>query len=150
MLAQAEARRQKRNYVGNEHVLLGLIAIDSTDFKNRHYDGVPFGIASEALANTRVSLNAVRAEVDKIDPVRTSVAVEIPFTPRCKKLLERSWEVADELGDKLVDTEHLLIAFLDDQESAGYNILRWLNLDIDALRAEIFRLKGETQNHNAT
>jgi len=145
LFAQQEARRQRHNYVGNEHVFLGLIIKDNQSFKNPHFTDVPFGLATEALANAGVTLSEARKHADQIDSQKTIVDVEIPFTPRCKKLLVSSCAIANELCDKIVDTEHLLLAFLDDPESAGYKVFIALSVNENNLRQDLFCLKADSR-----
>ena len=97
MLAQEEARRLGHNFVGTEQILLGLI-------------GEGTGIAAKVLKSMGVNLKDARVEVEKIIGRGSGfVAVEIPFTPRAKKVLELSLEEARQLGHNYIGTEHLLL-----------------------------------------
>ena len=99
MLAQEEARRLGHNFVGTEQVLLGLI-------------GEGTGVAAKTLKSMGVNLKDARTEVEKIIGRGSGfVAVEIPFTPRAKRVLELSWDEARQLGHNYIGTEHLLFRF---------------------------------------
>ena len=100
MLAQEEARRLGHNFVGTEQILLGLI-------------GEGTGIAAKTLKSMGVNLKDARVEVEKIIGRGSGfVAVEIPFTPRAKRVLELSWDEARQLGHNYIGTEHLLLGLI--------------------------------------
>ncbi len=143
MRAQEEARRMSHNYVGTAELLLGLMRDD--EFKsNPHFVDVPLGIASKAFMKCGVSLAAARQRADVIDPVRSLVAVEIPFTNSCKRILQRSVTIAAEFGDKEIDTEHLLLALLEeDEEAASHEVLVAMNVDKQSLYEEALKLRAE-------
>src|SRR5271166_6504587 len=97
MLAQDESRRLGHNYVGTEQILLGLI-------------GEGMGLASKALKRLGISLKDARSQVEKVISRGTGfVAVEIPFTPRAKRVLEFALEESKRLGHNYIGTEHLLL-----------------------------------------
>ncbi len=126
-------------------MLLALIREKSEDFKNRAFENLPRSIASRVFENCGLRIDAARKEADLFDTKRTPVAVEIPFTPRCKRLLERSWVVAKELGDSHIGTEHLLLALLQDDEGTAHEILVKLGFSNDALREETLKLRAARQ-----
>ena len=100
MLAQEEARRLGHNFVGTEQILLGLI-------------GEGTGVAAKVLKSMGVNLKDARIEVEKIIGRGSGfVAVEIPFTPRAKRVLELSLEEARQLGHNYIGTEHLLLGLI--------------------------------------
>ena len=143
MRAQKEARRQWHNYVGPDHILLALIDNEELKFKNPSIEDPLPSIAAKVFEKHGVTLDATRKEADPLDPAKTSVAVEIPFTAASKRLLKRSWAVADELADSKIDTEHLLLALLEDDEGAAHDVLVALNLDKQDLREEALKLRAE-------
>lgn len=100
LIAQEEAKRLNHDYVGTEHLLLGLIALGE-------------GVAAQVMANLGVDLRRVRAEIEKIVGTGDNVMLlgEIPFTPRAKKVLELAVEEAQNMGHNYVGTEHLLLGF---------------------------------------
>jgi ATP-dependent Clp protease ATP-binding subunit ClpC len=100
MLAQEESRRLGHNFVGTEQILLGLI-------------GEGTGVAAVALQAVGVTLKAARIETEQILGRGSGfVAVEIPFTPRCKRVLELAWDEMKQLGSPNLCTEHLLLGLL--------------------------------------
>jgi prophage maintenance system killer protein len=119
-LAQEEARLLRHNYVGTEHLLLGLL-----------YEGE--GVAAQALASLGVSLERVRAQVEEIiGRGQTTPSGHIPFTPRAKKVLELSLREALQLGHSYIGTEHLLLGLLREGEGVAAQVL--LNLGADQSR----------------
>lgn len=118
MLAQEEARRLGHNFVGTEQVLLGLI-------------GEGTGVAAKTLKSMGITLKEARAEVEKILGRGSGfVAVEIPFTPRAKRVLEFSWDEARQLRHNYIGTEHLLLGLLREGEGVAARVLDNLNIDI--------------------
>jgi len=118
MLAQEEARRLGHNFVGTEQILLGLI-------------GEGTGIAAKVLKSMGVNLKDARVEVEKIIGRGSGfVAVEIPFTPRAKKVLELSLEEARQLGHNYIGTEHLLLGLIREGEGVAARVLENLALDL--------------------
>jgi ATP-dependent Clp protease ATP-binding subunit ClpA len=130
MLAQEEARRMGHNFVGSEQILLGLIGEGS-------------GIASRALRGAGVTLPAARVEVERIIGRGDGyVAVEIPFTPRGKLLLERSWQASQQLNENIIDTQHLLLGLLMLDEGVAIRVLEVMNVNRDALRRIVKKAMG--------
>ena len=131
MISQEEARRLGHNFVGTEQILLGLI-------------GEGTGIAARILKQENLSLRQLRAKVESIVGYgKGFVAVEIPFTPRAKRILEDSLLVASELNHSYVATEHLFLALLDQEDTLANDILRILKLDHEYLRQETLREIGD-------
>lgn len=125
MRAQEEASQAGHNYVAPEQLLLGLLAGGR-------------GIAFKALTKANVTLLAARTEVLGIEPKgRDTIAVEIPFTPASKRILELTWDEARKANSKAIDTEHLLLAILRDGDSVGVQALRNLGVDLTKLRADL-------------
>jgi len=132
MLSQEEARRLGHNFVGTEEILLGLI-------------GEGTGIAAKVLKSMGVTLKDARAEVEKIIGRGSGfVAVEIPFTPRAKRVLELSLEEARQLGQNYIGTEHLLLGLIREGEGVAARVLENLGVDLAKVRKEVLRLQGET------
>ena len=124
MLAQEEARRLGHNLVGTEQILLGLI-------------GEGTGVAAKVLTELGVSLPAARIEVEKIIGRGSGfVAVEIPFTPRAKRVLELSLEEARQLGHNYIGTEHLLLGLIREGEGVAARVLENLGVDLSKVRTQ--------------
>ena len=133
MLAQEEARRLGHNFVGTEQVLLGLI-------------GEGTGIAAKTLKSMGVTLKDARAEVEKIIGRGSGfVAVEIPFTPRAKRVLELSWDEARQLGHNYIGTEHLLLGLIREGEGVAARVLENLGVDLNKVRSNVVKMLGETK-----
>ncbi|MBK7750552.1 MAG: ATP-dependent Clp protease ATP-binding subunit [Candidatus Obscuribacter sp.] len=132
MLAQEEARRLGHNFVGTEQILLGLI-------------GEGTGIAAKTLKSMGVNLKDARQEVEKIIGRGSGfVAVEIPFTPRAKRVLELSWDEARQLGHNYIGTEHLLLGLIREGEGVAARVLENLGVDLTKVRSHVIRLLGES------
>lgn len=132
MLAQEEARRLGHNFVGTEQILLGLI-------------GEGTGIAAKTLKSMGVNLKDARVEVEKIIGRGSGfVAVEIPFTPRAKRVLELSWDEARQLGHNYIGTEHLLLGLIREGEGVAARVLENLGVDLTKVRSHVIRLLGES------
>ncbi|MGC6483071.1 MAG: ATP-dependent Clp protease ATP-binding subunit [Synechococcus sp.] len=132
MLAQEEARRLGHNFVGTEQILLGLI-------------GEGTGIAAKVLKSMGVNLKDARVEVEKIIGRGSGfVAVEIPFTPRAKRVLELSLEEARQLGHNYIGTEHLLLGLIREGEGVAARVLENLGVDLAKVRTQVIRMLGET------
>jgi ATP-dependent Clp protease ATP-binding subunit ClpC len=133
MLAQEESRRLGHNFVGTEQILLGLI-------------GEGTGLAFKVLNSMGVSLKDARVEVEKIIGRGTGfVAVEIPFTPRAKRVLELSLEEARQLGHNYIGTEHLLLGLIRENEGVATRVLENLGVVfLSKLRTQVIRSLGET------
>jgi ATP-dependent Clp protease ATP-binding subunit ClpC len=131
MLAQEESRRLGHNFVGTEQILLGLI-------------GEGTGVGPKALKALGVTLKDARVEVEKIIGRGSGfVAVEIPFTPRAKRVLELSLEEARQLGHNYIGTEHLLLGLIREGEGVASRVLENLGVDSSKLRSQIIRFLGE-------
>jgi len=132
MLAQEEARRLGHNFVGTEQILLGLI-------------GEGTGVAAKVLKSMSVNLKDARIEVEKIIGRGSGfVAVEIPFTPRAKRVLELSLEEARQLGHNYIGTEHLLLGLIREGEGVAARVLENLGVDLTKVRTQVIRMLGET------
>ncbi|KAI4326096.1 hypothetical protein MLD38_031443 [Melastoma candidum] len=138
MLAQEEARRLGHNFVGTEQIFLGLI-------------GEGTGIAAKVLKSMGINLKDARVEVEKIIGRGTGfVAVEIPFTPRAKRVLELSLEEARQLGHNYIGSEHLLLGLLREGEGVAARVLENLGADPSNIRAQVIRMVGENTEVAAT
>ncbi len=128
VLAQEEARLLNHNYIGTEHLLLGLI-----------HEGE--GIAATAFERLGVSLEVVRARVEEIiGHGGSSPSGHIPFTPRAKKVLELSLREALQLGHNYIGTEHLLLGLIREGEGVAAQVLAQLGLDLALVRQEVIQL----------
>ncbi|MBC8122954.1 MAG: ATP-dependent Clp protease ATP-binding subunit [Gemmatimonadaceae bacterium] len=138
MLAQEEARRLGHNFVGTEQILLGLI-------------GEGTGVAAKVLKSMGVNLKDARIEVEKIIGRGSGfVAVEIPFTPRAKRVLELSLEEARQLGHNYIGTEHLLLGLIREGEGVAARVLENLGVDLSKVRTQVIRMLGETAEVSAS
>nr|QCI08402.1 Clp protease ATP binding subunit [Ptilothamnion sphaericum] len=136
MLAQEEARRLGHNFVGTEQILLGLI-------------GEGTGIAAQVLKSMNVNLKDARIEVEKIIGRGSGfVAVEIPFTPRAKRVLELSLEEARQLGHNYIGTEHLLMGLVREGEGVAARVLENLAVNVSSIRAEVIQMLGDSTEVN--
>nr|WDA99015.1 Clp protease ATP binding subunit [Gronococcus sybilensis] len=132
MLAQEEARRLGHNFVGTEQILLGLI-------------GEGTGIATKVLKPMGINLKDARAEVEKIIGRGSGfVAVEIPFTPRAKRILEISLDEARELGHNYIGTEHLLLGLVREGEGVAARVLENLGVELAKVRPQVMKELGDT------
>ncbi|MBL0350809.1 MAG: ATP-dependent Clp protease ATP-binding subunit [Elusimicrobia bacterium] len=134
LIAQEEAKRLNHDYVGTEHLLLGLIALGE-------------GVAAQVMANLGVDLRRVRAEIEKIVGTGDNVMLlgEIPFTPRAKKVLELAVEEAQNMGHNYVGTEHLLLGLIREEEGVAARVLENIGVRLDVVREEVISLLGEGQ-----
>ena len=133
MLAQEEARRLGHNFVGTEQILLGLI-------------GEGTGIAAKTLKSMGVNLKDARVEVEKIIGRGSGfVAVEIPFTPRAKRVLELSWDEARQLGHNYIGTEHLLLGLIREGEGVAARVLENLGVDLNKVRSNVVKMLGDSK-----
>jgi prophage maintenance system killer protein len=131
VLSQDEARRLNHNYIGTEHLLLGLI---------REGDGV----AAHALTGLGISLQAVRAQIEEIIGGGASVPTgHIPFTPRAKKVLELSRREALQLGHGYIGTEHLLLGLIREGDGVAAQVLVKLGADHGRLQEQVLRLLAD-------
>ena len=130
-LANQEAQHFGHEFVGTEHILLGLVMEGS-------------GVAANVLKNLDIALRKIRQEIEKIiqsGPDRTTTGRR-PQTPRAKKVIEYAIEAARNLGHNYVGTEHLLLGLLREEEAAAAQILMNLGLRLDAVRAEVLMVIG--------
>ena len=130
-LANQEAKRFNHEYVGTEHLLLGLVKEGS-------------GVAANVLKKMKVDLKKIRIEVEKIvksGPQMVTMG-KLPQTPRAKKVIEYSIEEARMLGHNYVGTEHLLLGLLREQEGVAAQVLMNLSLRLEEVREEVLRLLG--------
>ena len=138
MLAQEEARRLGHNFVGTEQILLGLI-------------GEGTGIAAKTLKSMGVNLKDARVEVEKIIGRGSGfVAVEIPFTPRAKRVLELSWDEARQLGHNYIGTEHLLLGLIREGEGVAARVLENLGVDLNKVRSNVVKMLGDSKPQTAS
>jgi ATP-dependent Clp protease ATP-binding subunit ClpC len=133
ILAKEEARRFNHDYIGTEHILLGLVREGE-------------GVAASVLQKMGVSLEKIRLEIEKlVQPGPTTQIIgDIPFTPRAKKALELAAEEARALGHNYIGTEHLLLGFIREGEGMASQVLLNLGLDLNTLRNEVMGLLGST------
>jgi ATP-dependent Clp protease ATP-binding subunit ClpC len=131
ILAKEEARRFNHDYIGTEHILLGLIREGE-------------GVAAAVLQKMGVSLENIRLEVEKlVQPGPTTQIIgDIPFTPRAKKALELAAEEARSLGHNYIGTEHLLLGLIREGEGIASQVLLNLGLDLNTVRNEVMELLG--------
>jgi len=131
ILAKEEARRFNHDYIGTEHILLGLIREGE-------------GVASAVLQKLGVSLENIRLEIEKlVQPGPTTQIIgDIPFTPRAKKALELAAEEARSLGHNYIGTEHLLLGLIREGEGIASQVLLNLGMDLNSVRNEVMELLG--------
>lgn len=130
-LARQEAQRFNHEYIGTEHILLGLIQEGS-------------GVAANVLRNLDVDLEKIRREIEKIvhsGPPMVTMG-QLPFTPRAKKVLELSVEEATNLGHNYIGTEHLLLGLIRENEGVAAQVLMNLGLKLEEVREEVLELLG--------
>src|SRR5216110_820313 len=128
VLAQEEARMLNHNYIGTEHILLGLI-----------HEGE--GVAAKALESLGISLEAVRSQVEEIiGQGGSSPSGHIPFTPRAKKVLELSLREALQLGHNYIGTEHILLGLIREGEGVAAQVLVKLGADLSRVRQQVIQL----------
>ncbi|MCL2465849.1 MAG: NDP-hexose 4-ketoreductase, partial [Micrococcales bacterium] len=128
VLAQEEARMLNHNYIGTEHILLGLI-----------HEGE--GVAAKALESLSISLEAVRAQVQEIiGEGQQAPSGHIPFTPRAKKVLELSLREALQLGHNYIGTEHILLGLIREGEGVAAQVLNKLGADLNRVRQQVIQL----------
>jgi ATP-dependent Clp protease ATP-binding subunit ClpA len=128
VLAQEEARMLNHNYVGTEHILLGLI-----------HEGE--GVAAKALESLGISLQTVREKVEEIiGQGQQAPSGHIPFTPRTKKALELSLRESLQLGHNYIGTEHILLGLISEGEGVAAQVLVRLGADLNRVRQEVIQL----------
>ena len=128
VLAQEEARMLNHNYIGTEHILLGLI-----------HEGE--GVAAKGLEALGISLEAVRSQVEEIiGQGQQAPSGHIPFTPRAKKVLELSLREALQLGHNYIGTEHILLGLIREGEGVAAQVLVKLGADLNRVRQQVIQL----------
>jgi ATP-dependent Clp protease ATP-binding subunit ClpC len=137
VLAQDEARILSHNYIGTEHILLGLI-----------HEGE--GVAAQALKSMGISLEAVRQQVEVIiGRGQEAQSGHIPFTPRAKKVLEYSLREAHQLGHNYIGTEHILLGLIREGDGVAAQVLVRLGADLDRVRHQVIELLHGYQGEDA-
>jgi ATP-dependent Clp protease ATP-binding subunit ClpC len=133
-LASQNARRLNHEYIGTEHVLLGVIEEGS-------------GVAASALKNMDVDLRKIHLEIEKL--VRSGPEMvtlgKLPWTPRTKKVIEYSREEARNMNHNYVDTEHILLGLLREREGVAAAVLTSLGIGLERARTEVGRLPGQPE-----
>jgi ATP-dependent Clp protease ATP-binding subunit ClpC len=128
VFAQEEARMLNHNYIGTEHILLGLLREEE-------------GVAARALTSLGVSLEAVRRDVGEIVGQGSEVPRgHIPFTPRAKKVLELSLREALQLGHNYIGTEHILLGLIREGEGVAAQVLQKLGADLNRVRQTVVQV----------
>jgi len=129
--ARREAQRFHHEYIGTEHILLGLIQEGQ-------------GVAANVLKSMNIDLEKIRREVEKIVKAGPAMepSVQIPFTPRAKKVVELALEEASNLGHNYIGTEHLLLALLREQEGIAAHVLLALGVRLEEVRDEVIEFLG--------
>jgi ATP-dependent Clp protease ATP-binding subunit ClpC len=130
-LARQEAQRFNHEYLGTEHILLGLVQEGS-------------GVAANVLKNMGIDLSKIRTEVEKIVKTGPSMVTmgQLPFTPRAKKVLELSMEEAGNLGHNYIGTEHLLLGLIKENEGIAAQVLINLGVKLEDVREEVLDFLG--------
>ena len=130
-LARQEAQRFNHEYLGTEHILLGLVQEGS-------------GVAANVLRNMQVDLAKIRTEVEKLVKTGPSMVTmgQLPFTPRAKKVLELSMEEAGNLGHNYIGTEHLLLGLIKENEGIAAKVLTNLGVKLEDVREEVLEFLG--------
>jgi ATP-dependent Clp protease ATP-binding subunit ClpC len=138
VLAQEEARMLNHNYIGTEHILLGLI-----------HEGE--GVAAKALESLGISLDAVRQQVEEIiGQGQQAPSGHIPFTPRAKKVLELSLREALQLGHNYIGTEHILLGLIREGDGVAAQVLVKLGADLNRVRQQVIQLLHGYQGKEPT
>ncbi|HAW49708.1 TPA: ATP-dependent Clp protease ATP-binding subunit ClpC [bacterium] len=133
-IAQDEAKRLGHDYLGTEHILLGLISEGE-------------GVAAEILRNLGVDLEGLKMAIEKEVPSGGSLAImgNVPFTPHAKKVLELAMEEARNLGHNYIGTEHLLFGIIKEEESVGAKILAKLGVTLERAKKEMANILGNVE-----
>ena len=133
LLAKEEAKRFNHDYIGTEHILLGLVREGE-------------GVAAAVLASMGLSSDKIRLEVEKFVQAGPSTVIsgDIPFTPKAKKVIELSMDEARNLGHNYIGTEHLLLGLIREGEGVASQVLLSLGLDLDKVRTEVMNLLGSS------
>jgi ATP-dependent Clp protease ATP-binding subunit ClpC len=131
VLGQDEARALGHNYIGTEHILLGLLRVEE-------------GLAARVLESLDVTVEKARAQVVRIVGEGDEIATgQIPFTPGAKKVLELGLREALSLGDNYVASEHLLLGLVGEGEGVGMQVLQAFDISPEAVRSETIRTRSE-------
>ncbi|MEO0479167.1 MAG: ATP-dependent Clp protease ATP-binding subunit [Planctomycetota bacterium] len=133
--ARQEAQKFNHEYIGTEHILLGLVQEGS-------------GVAANVLKNMSIDLEKVRHEVEKIVKTGPSMVTmgQLPFTPRAKKVLELSMEEASQLSHNYIGTEHLLLGLIKENEGIAAQVLMNLGVKLEEVREEVLEFLGASDN----
>jgi len=133
ILAQQEAKRLNHDYLGTEHILLGLVALGE-------------GVAAQVLQDLGIDLKKVRREVEKMVGAGDNIILvgEVPFSPRAKKVLELAVQEAQDMGHNYVGTEHLLLGLIREEEGVAAKVLESLGASLELVRGQIMNLLGES------
>ena len=133
LLAKEEAKRFNHDYIGTEHLLLGLVREGE-------------GVAAAVLASLGLNSDKIRFEVEKlVQPgPATIISGDIPFTPKAKKVIELAMEEARQLNHNYIGTEHLLLGLIREGEGVASQVLMNLGLDLDRVRMEVMNLLGSS------
>ncbi len=133
LLAKQEAKRFNHDYIGTEHILLGLLREGE-------------GVAAAVLQSLGMNLNNIRLEVEKLVQVgpATVVSGDLPFTPKAKKVMELAMEEARTLGHNYIGTEHLLLGLIREGEGVASQVFMNMGLDLEKVREEVIKLLGST------
>ncbi|MBR2082257.1 MAG: ATP-dependent Clp protease ATP-binding subunit [Elusimicrobiaceae bacterium] len=132
LIAQEEAKRLNHDYVGTEHILLGLCALEGT-------------MSNKILTTLGVTFRKVRLEIEKMVGIGDTIMLlgEIPFTPRAKKVLELSVEESQLLNSEYIGTEHILLGLIREEEGMSGKILSNLGLNLPVVRETVINFVGE-------
>ncbi|MCB9877587.1 MAG: ATP-dependent Clp protease ATP-binding subunit [Planctomycetes bacterium] len=135
--ARQEAMKFNHEYIGTEHILLGLVQEGS-------------GVAANVLKNMSIDLEKIRHEVEKIVKTGPSMVTmgQLPFTPRAKKVLELSLEEASQLSHNYIGTEHLLLGLIRENEGIAAQVLMNLGVKLDEVREEVLEFLGASENNS--
>ncbi|MCA8938602.1 MAG: NDP-hexose 4-ketoreductase, partial [Planctomycetes bacterium] len=132
-LARQEAQKFNHEYIGTEHILLGLILEGS-------------GVAANVLRNMEIDLRKIRLEIEKLVQQGAQMMVapgKLPFTPRAKRVIDLAKSEAQALGHEHIGTEHLLLGLLKENEGIAAQVLLNLNIRLDEVREEVLDLLGQ-------
>ncbi len=134
--ARQEAMKFNHEYIGTEHILLGLVQEGS-------------GVAANVLKNMNIDLEKIRHEVEKIVKTGPSMVTmgQLPFTPRAKKVLELSMEEASQLSHNYIGTEHLLLGLIRENEGIAAQVMMNLGVKLDEVREEVLEFLGASENN---
>ena len=133
LLAKQEAKRFNHDYIGTEHILLGLLREGE-------------GVAAAVLQSLGMNLNNIRLEVEKLVQIGppTVVSGDLPFTPKAKKVMELAMDEAKTLGHNYIGTEHLLLGLIREGEGVASQVFMNMGLDLEKVREEVIKLLGST------